>query len=119
MLRPDKLTTRHAEHGSADRPLTGTAIGSACAFMSERAPARYRGGKVGDLLSDEEQRACAVAPPATAPSSRSIAWYLRAKATFLFEVEWTRSWPSRCSSAGASAADTVVRFLVVPPSGSS
>ena len=79
----------------------------------------YRGATVGDLLSEEEQRAylplVAAGDLATLESLDCI-WYLRGKATFLFEVEWTALLAEPLLKRGPRipVGDTVVRFLVVP-----
>jgi len=79
----------------------------------------YLGGTVADLLTEEEQRAylplVAAGDVATLESLDCI-WYLRGKATFLFEVEWTALLTEPLLRRGPRIppADTVVRFLVVP-----
>jgi hypothetical protein len=74
---------------------------------------------VGDLLSDEEQRAylpLIAAGDVATLEALDCMWYLRGKATFLFEVEWTALLTEPLLKRGPRipAADTVVRFLVVP-----
>jgi hypothetical protein len=122
-LRPrDALTTRHVEHGELVGMLVeyGHRLGLR-AYVSEKERKRaFRDGTVGDLLSEEEQRAylplVASGDVATLESLDCI-WYLRGKATFLFEVEWTALLTDPLLKRGPRipTADTLVRFLVVPP----
>jgi hypothetical protein len=117
----DKLTTRHAEHGEIIGMLTeyGHRLGLRVHVSDKERRRAYRGATVGDLLSDEEQRAylplVAQGDLATLESLDCI-WYLRGKATFLFEVEWTALLTEPLLKRGPRipANDTIVRFLVVP-----
>ena len=117
----DKLTTRHAEHGELIGLLTeyGHRLGLRVHVGEKERRRAYLGRTVGDLLSDEEQRAylplVAAGDIATLESLDCI-WYLRGKATFLFEVEWTALLTEPLLKRGPRVpnADTVVRFLVVP-----
>jgi hypothetical protein len=122
MLRDlDHLTTRHAEHGEIIGMLTdyGHRLGLRVHVSDKERRRAYRGGTVADLLTDEEQRAylplVAQGDVATLESLDCI-WYLRGKATFLFEVEWTALLTEPLLKRGPRipANDTVVRFLVVP-----
>lgn len=122
-LRPrDELTGRHAEHGELVGMLVeyGHRLGLR-AYVSEKERRRaYLDGTVADLLSDEEQRAylplVAAGDVATLESLDCI-WYLRGKATFMFEVEWTALLTEPLLKRGPRipSAETVFRFLVVPP----
>ncbi|MEO8625537.1 MAG: hypothetical protein ABI452_02450 [Candidatus Limnocylindrales bacterium] len=117
----DKLATRHVEHGELIGMLTeyGHRLGLRVHVGDKERRRAYRGRTVGDLLSDEEQRAylplVAAGDIATLESLDCI-WYLRGKATFLFEVEWTALLTEPLLKRGprVPSADTVVRFLVVP-----
>ncbi|MEP7159171.1 MAG: hypothetical protein ABI797_07065, partial [Chloroflexota bacterium] len=118
----DELTGRHREHGELVGMLVqyGHRLGLR-AHVSEKERRRaYLDGTVGDLLSEEEQRAylplVAAGDVATLESLDCI-WYLRGKATFLFEVEWTALLTEPLLKRGPKipTAETVVRFLVVPP----
>jgi hypothetical protein len=117
----DQLTTRHAEHGEIIGMLTeyGHRLGLRVHVSEKERRRAYRGATVGDLLSDEEQRAylplVAQGDLATLESLDCI-WYLRGKATFLFEVEWTALMTEPLLKRGPRipANDTIVRFLVVP-----
>jgi hypothetical protein len=117
----DKLTTRHAEHGEIIGMLTdyGHRLGLRVHVVEKERRRAYRGGIVGDLLTDEEQRAylpLIAAGDVATLESLDCMWYLRGKATFLFEVEWTALLTEPLLKRGPRipAADTVVRFLVVP-----
>ncbi|MDL2335298.1 MAG: hypothetical protein QFC55_04635, partial [Chloroflexota bacterium] len=117
----DQLTTRHVEHGELIGMLTdyGHRLGLRVHVGEKERRRAYLGRTVGDLLSDEEQRAylplVAAGDIATLESLDCI-WYLRGKATFLFEVEWTALLTEPLLKRGPRVpnADTVVRFLVVP-----
>ena len=122
-LRPrDSLTGRHAEHGELVGMLVeyGHRLGLRAHVSDKERRRAYLGGTVGDLLTEEEQRAylplVAAGDVATLESLDCI-WYLRGKATFLFEVEWTALLTDPLLKRGPRipTADTVVRFLVVPP----
>jgi len=123
MLRPqDALTARHAEHGEICGMLVeyGHRLGLRCHVSARESRRAYREGTVADLLSDEEQRAYIplIAPgDANTFESLDCVWYLRGKATFLFEVEWTAMLTDALLRRGPRipSADSIVRFLVVPP----
>ena len=79
----------------------------------------HEGRPAGELLSDAERRAYLplVTPgPVEALEQTDAMWYLRGKATFLFEVEWTAMLGDPVLKRGTAipSGDTVVRFLVVP-----
>jgi hypothetical protein len=119
----DQLTLRHGEHGELIGMLTeyGHRLGLRVHVAEKERRRAYRGGIVGDLLTDEEQRAylpLIAAGDVATLESLDCMWYLRGKATFLFEVEWTALVTEPLLKRGPRipAAETVVRFLVVPPS---
>jgi hypothetical protein len=116
----DELQPRHAEHGAIVGMLVeyGHRLGLR-AWAGPREQRRaYRDRTVADLLSEEEQRVylplIAAGDPAALENTDCI-WYLRGKATFLFEVEWTAiiSEPLE-RGRRIPTDDKVVRFLVVP-----
>ncbi len=77
------------------------------------------GRPVGAMLTDVEQRVYLplVTPgPTEALEQVDCIWYLRGKATFMFEVEWTAMLGEPVLRRGAAipSGDTVVRFLVIP-----
>lgn len=118
----DELAARHVEHGSLVGMLVeyGHRLGLRCWAAPREQRRAYREGSVGDLLSEEEQRVylplIAAGDPETLESTDCI-WYLRGKATFLFEVEWTAMISDVLLRRGPRIPpdDTVVRFLVIPP----
>jgi hypothetical protein len=74
---------------------------------------------VGELLSDEERRAYLplIADGDTAVlESLDCMWYLRGKANFVFEVEWTAMLgePILVRGPKLPASERLVRFLVLP-----
>ena len=101
---------------------SSTPIAWVCAVTCRprSAGAAIAAATVGDLLSDEEQRAYV---PLVAPGDVhtleqiDCIWYLRGKATFMFEVEWTAMLTDALLRRGPRipADETVVRFLVIPP----
>ena len=122
-LRPqDGLSDRHVEHGELVGLLVEYAhrMGLRCHVSAKERRRSYRGATVGDLLSEDEQRAYV---PLIAPGDVQTLeqidciWYLRGKATFMFEVEWTAMLTDALLRRGPRipADETVVRFLVIPP----
>jgi len=121
-LRPqDALASRHQEHGELIGMLVeyGHRLGLRTHVAEKETRRAYRGATVGDLLSEDEQRAYMplVAPgdPQTLEQIDCI-WYLRGKATFLFEVEWTAMITDALLRRGPRIPndETIVRFLVIP-----
>jgi hypothetical protein len=118
----DALASRHAEHGELIGMLVeyGHRLGLRAHVAEKETRRSYRGATVGDLLSEDEQRAYMplVAPgdPQTLEQIDCI-WYLRGKATFLFEVEWTAMITDALLRRGPRipSDETIVRFLVIPP----
>ena len=118
----DELTARHTEHGEIVGLLVeyGHRLGLRAHVSEKEQKRRYMGGTVADLLSEDEHRAyvplIANGDAATLESIDCI-WYLRGKATFLFEVEWTAMVTDALLRRGPRipADETIVRFLVIPP----
>jgi hypothetical protein len=117
----DQLTTRHIEHGELIGMLAdyGHRLGLRVHVAEKERRRAYLGRTVGDLLSDEEQRTyLPLVAAGDIPTLESLdcIWYLRGKAAFLFEVEWTALLTEPILKRGPRIpnADTVVRFLVVP-----
>jgi hypothetical protein len=122
-IRPqDELTSRHAEHGEIVGMLVeyGHRLGLRCYVSPHEQRRAYRGGTVADLLSDDEQRAyvplLAVGDARTFESLDCV-WYLRGKAIFVFEVEWTAMLTDPLLKRGPRipADERTVRFVVIPP----
>jgi hypothetical protein len=121
-LRPaDELAARHTEHGELVGLLVeyGHRLGLRAHVSEKEQKRRFLGGTVADLLSDDEHRAyvplIANGDAATLESIDCI-WYLRGKATFLFEVEWTAMVTDALLRRGPRipSDETIVRFLVIP-----
>jgi hypothetical protein len=121
-LRPqDNLASRHHEHGELVGLLVeyGHRLGLRSHVSPKERRRDYRGGTVDDLLSEDEQRAYVpliAAGDAQTLESIDCIWYLRGKATFLFEVEWTAMLTDALLRRGPRipSDETVVRFLVIP-----
>jgi hypothetical protein len=116
----DDLAARHAEHGTIVGMLVeyGHRLGLRCWAAPREQRRSYRDATVADLLTEDEQR---VYLPLVAPGdpqaleSTDCIWYLRGKATFLFEVEWTAILAEPLARGRKIPTDEkVVRFLVVP-----
>jgi hypothetical protein len=122
-LRPqDDLAGRHVEHGELVGLLVeyGHRLGLRCHVSDKERRRAYRGGTVDDLLSEDEQRAYVpLIAPGDAPTLELMdcIWYLRGKATFMFEVEWTAMVTDALLRRGPRipSDETIVRFLVIPP----
>ncbi|HSH22228.1 MAG TPA: hypothetical protein VK992_06420, partial [Candidatus Caenarcaniphilales bacterium] len=90
----DDLAQRHEEHGTLVGMLVeyGHRLGLRCWAAPREQRRKYRTGTVGDLLAEDEARAylplVTAGDPHTLETTDCI-WYVRGKATFLFEVEWT------------------------------
>ena len=98
----------------------GHRLGLRCHVSARESGAPTSAATVADLLSDEEQRAyLPLIAPGDAQTLESLdcVWYLRGKATFLFEVEWTAMLTDALLRRGPRipADDSIVRFLVIPP----
>ncbi len=118
----DNLSARHVEHGELVGLLVdyGHRLGLRAHVSDKERKRAYLAGTVGDLLSEDEQRAYVpLIAPGDAHTLESIdcIWYLRGKATFLFEVEWTAMVTDALLRRGPRipSDETIVRFLVIPP----
>ena len=80
---------------------------------------RHEGGLLGDLLEPGERRLYlgGIGPPAEDLAEVDGIWYVRSKAAFLFEVEWTAMLgePLLRRHARIPPDDAIVRFLVIAP----
>ncbi len=115
------LRDRYREHGElvAGAVELGHRLGLRVWISPHEQRRMYRGRPAGELLSETERRAYLplVTPgPVEALEQTDCIWYLRGKATFLFEVEWTAMLGDPVLRRGTAipSGDTVVRFLVVP-----
>ncbi len=91
------------------------------AWISQREQKRmFKDQALSTLLSDAEQRVYLplIAPgEAEALEQVDCIWYVRGKATFMFEVEWTAMLAEPILRRGVRIppSEQVVRFLVIPP----
>jgi len=80
---------------------------------------RHDGGILADLLEPGERRLYlgGIGPSADDLAEVDAIWYVRGKAAFLFEVEWTAMFgePLLRRHARIPPDDAIVRFLVVAP----
>ncbi len=122
LIRTDEaLQTRYAEHGEIVGLLTDFAHRAGMrAWITEREQRRRYGSvRLGDLLSDPEQR---VYLPLVAPGPQEVLeeldciWYVRGKGAFLIDVEWQAALDEAILKRGPriDTTDNVVRFLVIP-----
>ena len=116
----DDLAARHAEHGTMVGMLVeyGHRLGLRCWAGPREQRRAYRDGTMADLLTEDEQRVylplVAGGDPAALENTDCI-WYLRGKASFLFEVEWTAILTEPLTRGQRIPTDDkIVRFLVVP-----
>ncbi|HTS15009.1 MAG TPA: hypothetical protein VMH24_05035, partial [Candidatus Sulfotelmatobacter sp.] len=122
-LRPaDDLHARSREHAEAIGLITefGHRLGMRCWIGAAEQRHLYQGLPLGELLSDAERRAylpLISRGAQEALEATDAIWYVRQKATFLFEVEWTAMLTEPVLRRGPRipTGDTVVRFLVVAP----
>jgi hypothetical protein len=121
MRTKDELAGRHADHGAIIGMLAeyGHRLGLRVWVSPHEQRRAYRDGTVGDLLSDEERRAympLVVEGDAAVLESLDCLWYLRGKANFAFEVEWTAMLGEPLLIRGPKIPDNdrLVRFLVLP-----
>ena len=123
LLRTDEtLQARHEEHGLMVGMLAeyGHRLGLRCWISPREQRRQFKGSPLSELLSEQEQR---VYLPLISPGDPEAleavdcVWYLRGKATFMFEVEWTAMLDEPVLRRGARipSSDTLVRFLIVPP----
>jgi hypothetical protein len=117
----DVLQARYEQHGLLVGRITelGRRLGLRCWISRREQRRRYRGRTLGDLLTEAEARASLslVHPgPLDALEAVDCIWYLRGKATFLWEVEWTAMLDEPLVRRGGRipTTDTLVRFLVIP-----
>ena len=122
LLRTEEtLQDRYEEHGALVGMLAdyGHRLGLRCWMSSREQRRQFRGAPLSAMLSEAEQRVYLplVSPGAVdALEAVDCIWYLRGKATFLFEVEWTAMLDEAVLRRGPriESSDTVIRFLVIP-----
>ncbi|HEY8198976.1 MAG TPA: hypothetical protein VIF44_04340 [Candidatus Limnocylindrales bacterium] len=118
----DELQARHLDHTELIGQLVeyGHRLGLRCWVSKSEQKRVYNGLPLIAQLSDVEQRAylpLISRGPLEALEQTDVIWYLRNKATFLIEVEWTAMLGEPLLKRGARIQDepTLVRFLVVLP----
>jgi len=118
----DALQGRFEEHGSLVGQIAefGQRLGLKTWISRREQRRRYKGRPLSDLLSEGEQRVYLplIHPgPSDALEGVDCVWYLRGKATFLWEVEWTAMLDEAVIRRGARipTTDALYRFLVIPP----
>ncbi|HEV8516254.1 MAG TPA: hypothetical protein VGQ47_01285 [Candidatus Limnocylindrales bacterium] len=118
----DRLQARYQEHTELIGLLTefGHRIGLRCWINKHEQKHQYRGVALGSLLSELEQRT--YLPLVSRGSSEALEqidciWYMRGRATLLFEVDWTAMLGEPLLRRGRRIPtdDRIVRFLVIPP----
>jgi hypothetical protein len=118
----DQLESRTADHDAVIASLAevGHRLGMKV-WIGQRQQTRRVGGRPLSAWLDDAERQVHLPLITWAPEGElervDCAWYVRRKATFLFEVEWTAMLgePVLVRHARYPADDKVVRFLVVPP----
>jgi Fe-S cluster biogenesis protein NfuA len=118
----DDLETRTIEHDAIIARLAdiGHRLGMRV-WIGKRQQARRISGLPLSAWLDDEERDVHLPLITWAPDGEleriDCAWYVRRRATFLFEVEWTAMLgePILVRHARYPADDKVVRFLVLPP----
>jgi len=118
----DQLETRTADHDRIIALLAdlGHNLGMRV-WIGKRQQSRRVDGRPLGLRLDESEREAHLPLITWAPDGElervDCAWYVRRKASFLFEVEWTAmlSEPVLAHHARYPVDDKVVRFLVIPP----
>jgi hypothetical protein len=118
----DQLEARSADHDAVIATLAevGHRLGMRV-WIGKRQQTRRVGGRPLSAWLDDQEREVHLPLITWAPEGEiervDCAWYVRRKATFLFEVEWTAMLGETVlvRHARYPADDKVVRFLVVPP----
>ena len=118
----DQLQARYAEHTELAGLLVeyGHRLGLRCWVARQEQKRPYQGAPLGSLLSETEQRAylpLISKGPVEVLEAVDVIWYLRNRATFLFEIEWTAMLGDVLLKRGPRIPDDeqLVRFLVVLP----
>jgi len=118
----DQLEVRSTDHDAVIASLAevGHRLGMRV-WIGKRQQTRRVGGRPLAAWLDDQEREVHLPLITWAPEGElervDCAWYVRRKATFLFEVEWTAMLgePVLVRHARYPADDKVVRFLVIPP----
>ncbi len=117
----DELQSRYREHTELIGQLVeyGHRMGLRCWVNPHERSRLYRGRPLEGLLSDVELRTympIVVRGAAEALDAIDCIWYVRSRAAFLWEVEWTAMLAEPVLRRGPQVeqADGTVRFLVIP-----
>ena len=117
----DELQSRYREHTELIGQLVeyGHRMGVRCWVNPHERSRLYRGRPLEGLLSDVELRTympIVVRGAAEALDAVDCIWYVRSKASFLWEVEWTAMLAEPVLRRGPQVQQTegTVRFLVIP-----
>ncbi len=120
MITADDLLRRSQEHTEllATIAEAGHRLGMRVWIGRREQTRRHGGGVLGDLLEPSEQHAyLGAVSPAEDLAEVDAMWYVRGKAAFLFEVEWTAMLgePLLRRHARIPPDDALIRFLVIAP----
>jgi hypothetical protein len=120
VVTADDLLKRSEEHTELLAIITeaGHRLGMRTWIGRREQTRRHAGGTLGDLLDPGEQHAF-LGSISSAPELADVdaIWYVRGRAAFLFEVEWTAMLgePLLRRHARIPGDDAMVRFLVIAP----
>ncbi len=122
LLTADDLLRRSHEHGELIALLadTGHALGMRVWIGAREQTRRIGGQPLGDWLDDKERNVhlpLIARAPLEALEQVDCIWYVRNKATLMFEVEWTAMFgePVLRRHAQIPQDEQIVRFLVIAP----
>jgi hypothetical protein len=120
VVTADDLLKRSEEHTELLAVITeaGHRLGMRTWIGRREQTRRHAGGTLGDLLEAGEQHAF-LGSISSAPELADVdaIWYVRGRAAFLFEVEWTAMLGELLlrRHARIPGDDAIVRFLVIAP----
>jgi len=120
VVTADDLLKRSEEHTELLAVITeaGHRLGMRTWIGRREQTRRHAGGTLGDLLDPSEQHAF-LGSISSAPELADVdaIWYVRGRAAFLFEVEWTAMLgePLLRRHARIPSDEGIVRFLVIAP----
>jgi hypothetical protein len=121
MVTGDDLLRRAQQHAETIALLAdgGHRLGMRVWIGRREQDRKLAGRRLGDWLEDREQRAylAQVSRAVDEVSEIDCIWYVRSRAAFLFEVEWTAMLgePILRRHARIPSEEGMVRFLVVAP----
>jgi len=122
LITADDLVRRSYEHTELVGALIGAGhkLGMRVWVAPREQDRRVGGTALGDRLSDQEQDVylpLVTRGPGDALEPTDVIWYVRGKATFLIEVEWTAMIGDLVLRRHARIPqdDRLVRLLVIPP----